>query len=588
MSKIVIYNTNDPNKDLKVELNVKSDMSDIVYSNVVYSDVKYSIKLTLDTQFELSSIKNLKIYIGDNEFYPDGQNKHTYTFRIGDAFKYFIGYINIRVSYEYNYVENVMYSSFFGIAIPDNGEHDLKGISLLEKVLANRHEYVKDEYKTAKGVSEKINIAERIINIYRKIYILKNNIIKQKSESEHFIELKKVKSINGNVLNNIVKNVGRTGMVGVETGGIKYKNKNYLPTKVIKNNVSLDDSDTYENRVIYSFLNWFASELNQDSINIESYDYELSTEQDNLYNSVKNGYKITTVQIDENKKEVRKLIVDRYARISDEANRLLGAYNKILKCRYINKLNKIELTSGFKSGIYHEFFKLMSEWLNRYNSEESTLNDELNFRSYLNNEFNRDMTDIYEEYVFIEINNYVKNNYKGFRRYIGDMENTIDNDEIFHNYVRYERKDSKIEIYKEPIIDANGNTEVGLFRNNNYKNANMDSNSIKYVPDYVIKFSYAGMERYLICDAKFCNSHSEQYSELLYKIGFKYGVGIGCINKNSRVSAVYILRGIGDESNNNIMFGGNTAYGILPINENNNNNENIRTMFRYALSKKVC
>lgn len=583
---------------INLSLSNDDDSNNISNDFIAYADEKYAIEFDIDTVFEPTGLKNVKMTIGNNEYTDFKIRKRVLTFDNSSCpFENYIGYVNIKIEFEYIYVKYMYYSEYFGIAALD----DVKTAGtteMLQYVVDKRMKYARDESKDKRNTVDKLKLVGQIVETYSEsMGWFKSHASSKITKVEQMVDADKISRVSAKTVQSMIKypqNLMRT-----ESRGLNYKGNTYTARKAVCDNMIEVNNDTYENRVVLSFLVWVERDLIDEvnAIKEQMKEEKEKLKEDGSINakykkSIRDGYKVTTEYIDSTRKKLNNEIIKKYKELINRLNSLILLYKNILNCKIIDREVFVKLTNTFRDGAYINIYKYINIWINGQINKDSDI--VYKYKEYLTGVTNTDIARIYEEYAFYEFNRYIARKFVGYRCYMDYIEYKIGDsglgrDRVFNNHITYKRGTKQVEIYFEPIIDVNDTFNIGLKRNNNYRNKDTDDSRIFYTPDYVIKIKNKDKTQYIICDAKFCTCKSEESGELLYRVGFKYGVGCSCTSESDEKVGVYIVRGIGAEENENIMLDGNTAYGIVPVNiDMEDNMKQIDKIFNECLKKDEC
>lgn len=542
------------------------DSNNIDKDFIAYADEQYDIEFKIDTIFEITGLKKVTLTIGNKEYTTHRKEKnHILAFRFDEnVFNDYIGYINIKLKFEYMYQEYCYYSKYFGVAVKDTDISD-NTTGMLEMVVDNRIRYARVEKRDSKESIDNLELAKKIVETYKEsIGWFKGNAITKLVRSEQMTDIDKVRKIDAKTIKSFAN--GR-GLYETKRNGIRYNGNNYLARKVMSKSALEINTETYENVMILSFLYWVRQGIEKEQKAIEEAIGSQAKDED--IKGVKKGYRLTTTYIDNTRRKLQKEALKEYDKVIEEIQKVFREYKNILKCKVQRRVERVRFTGKFRNCAYMKIYRYMCIWNDR--STESEQEKVTKYRKYALGGINNDMAKIYEEYAFYELNRYMAIKNVGFRRTMKFIDyNRGAGETLYNNHIIYTKGKKSIEVYFEPTIDMVDTYGIGIVRNNNYKNIGNDEKLVTYTPDYVIKIKNKDNTRFIICDAKYCTSKSEEQKELLPHVAFKYGIGCKCADEKDEVLGIYIVRGIGTEENANIMQSegimGKMKFGVIPVN----------------------
>lgn len=300
-------------------------------------------------------------------------------------------------------------------------------------------------------------------------------------------------------------------------------------------------TDTYENRVILSFLNTINRELAGLTVEIEqlidTLPKKLEVEKGYVSSSVYMS-KATILTLNHLKEDIQHLQVG--------FHRLHGMFEKIIPAReqYLSTPPKMTPVFARNRG-YRQVFSEIQNW---FALKNVTAGDIRFATAFLQ------ITNLYEVYVLSKLGDFMKEN--GFTLLTSHKVLYDKNEAYFYqnsevnNYFEFEKKDVKITLYYEPVIYEPGNPEcvkTGLVRNTSLSFPRGWGEIAKghyYTPDYILKLEsrYWKGARYIIGDAKY-SSYQNVKDYKVIPLVYRYLFSISPIAAEDEITGLYIFQG---------------------------------------------
>lgn len=519
--------------------------------NTVYSDFDYSLSLSFEKE-----VKTIKLYINDmildvsyidgNIFFNDTNSKSKKVFM--NYFGYVSFYIQIFCEddqvYEY-------YSDYLDIAI----RNDITSEIVREMILyisTNSYEYMFDEETNVKDFSDvkksknknlltEIAVLESILYEYEENFKFFKKSSKYKVTSNNIIDdFEKLKQIKSETIQYIVSNPHYLTTVDYNSG-IKFNKKNLQPKKTLinKNDISFN---IYENQVVLGFLKTVHNTISE---KINGIDKKIITNNSQYIispyiSSSSVMHEAVVEKLNQHKKKLYTIKV--------KIQKIYLMYKSIFGCEEI-VINRIPKPSYIFLEIQHyrKIYKVIKDWFESGNYNLCNEKMLLTFST---------ASQIYEYYVLLKINNYIKENgydLKLSRKYKYSLsKNSRYKNTMFKNTFIFKKQKNEVSIYYQPVIYIDHQVnEIGLFRNNNISLSN--EKSYYYTPDFIIKIKKEQKSHYIILDAKW--SSLESVINYSFKdIVYKYFFSISTINKEDTIDNIWAINGKSNDNQNEYIY----------------------------------
>lgn len=321
-----------------------------------------------------------------------------------------------------------------------------------------------------------------------------------------------------------------------EDANIKISNRLYKIEEMPKENI-IENSDVFENRVIFSFLNSAREFLHSIKYQCEK---ELEKEKVNEIDFSQND---DFISFDNSLRSYKKGIISHYLLeinlLVKKNEQLIHFFNKYIPTKLIPSLPP-KLTTYTQSKIhYRDIFKLINKW---YLASKPNLLDNILLMGLKN------LSSIYEITCLLMLSKTIKNTFQAtlerqeFHNFGEEYsfygeEHSRPEDRV-NNYFIYKNNELRIEMLYEPKI-------YPYRKKNTKKNDLVDISNTKkhdkfgihfYQPDYIIRITSINWSKPLliVLDAKYSNKSSvNKYS--LPKLTQKYLHDIHMLNKNGRM-----------------------------------------------------
>lgn len=518
---------------------------------VVYSDFDYYIKLHFD-----KDIETIKLCINDNALDISYINGNIY---FNDIYKNskkifinYFGYVSFFVQiystdgqlYEY-------YSDYLDVAIRNDITSEIVRNMVLY-ISKNSYEYMFEEDSNVKDFSDvkksnNKNLLTEIAMIENILYEYENNFkfFKQSSKckltSNRIIDdFEKLKEIKSETIQYISSNPHFLTVVNYNTG-IKFNKYNLQPKKTLinKNDISFN---IYENQVVLGFLKHIYNTISE---KISYIDKQTVIPYPNhiVFPYISSSSKIHEVVVENLKQHKKKL-----CNIKIKIQKIYVMYKSIFGCEEII-INHIPKPSYIFLEIkyYRKIYKVIKDWFESGNYNLCNEKMLLTFST---------ASQIYEYYVLLKINNYIKgngynlNSYKKYK-YVLNRNSKYKNT-LFKNTFIFQKQKNQISVYYQPVIyfDHEVNN-IGLFRNNSISLTN--EKSYYYTPDFVVKIEKEQKSQYIILDAKWSSLESVinySFKEIIYK----YLFSISTINSGDTVDKIWVINGKSNDNQEDYIY----------------------------------
>ena len=323
--------------------------------------------------------------------------------------------------------------------------------------------------------------------------------------------------------------------------GFRYGSGYFLPDKVLmtKNMISYD---TYENRLIISFLRKIDSETKRLSEKISDYISSIPDSSSPI------GYIVSFSLLFKVAVDALKEYKEALSGIEERVSRLLSSYQRLFDFRETDELMSCPRPTPVMRSVpqYNIIYSYMVKWFSRKGYEFRAEDIMMRF-------FN--LSSVYEIYVLVKlIRTSINVGFtfsESYKKDYGLRESRYYHNYAYNNAFVFQRNGVNLSIFYSPVIYngfATRNDDISLYRSSSlsYNNAS-DSNSVNrrgsyYVPDYVIKIDHDGQEKYIICDAKY----KKLYNVRAYDIpalGYKYLLSISPSKANASLVGLDIFYG---------------------------------------------
>lgn len=505
---------------------------------VVFNDNAYLFLLTGVT------LLPSKVYINDEAYDAEfcSEELDGVKFKLKDCDKPFLqSFGAIKIEVELNGKQ--YYSKSIAVLV-SNTDINNGVINMIEYIYKNCEDYLYEEHKYSSiisGIKEnetisleaKIAFLEQTLDIYKKSYqYLKNNPYCKLEKKEDIDSFDKLQSISQRTIQYITNNIDELAVVNYDTG-IRFNNQYYQPNRVLVEKSSYS-SDVYENRIIIGFLKTLVSEINITIKNLLEKTYLKSKA------TPKDGYIDSMYQIFS--KSIKRIngYIESLKALQNSYQQLYYFYSRLFNISADIVVALPVVTPVFRSiNAYRQIYIVIHRWFSIGNYDLGK--DEL-LLSFIST------SKIYEYYCLIKmlchINRNTDYNLTESKRISYRINNRYYTDSKYNNTFIFDKGDSKLTLFFQPVIYGNNRAfnGINIFRNTS-SNSKQDNNRGKtYTPDYIIKIEYDNTTNYIIVDAKFStpeNIRLHQLQELVYK----YLFSISTLNDNDQIAGLYILCG---------------------------------------------
>ena len=386
-----------------------------------------------------------------------------------------------------------------------------------------------------KSLEAQIYLAKNITSLYERLYSYFKINSRSRIQKDAVVDrIEKLQTVSSKTLEFIVSHPEQLKTIK-GTNGVKIGNRFYEPQKtmVLENHFSFD---LYENRVVIGFLKKILESINNLYEQCKHLLEELPENEDYNENYVNSSYYICCL--------TRKRIQDNAVVLKQLSERLHNMWN--MYCDALQVTPEGLATFPRPTPVfmtipqYNQVFICIQEWFRfgvyDFSSEKYML-------SLIK------ISSLYEVFLLVKMGMYFQD--RGYS--LNSKEKTIypvnrkwkyKNTSIC-NTLRFSRNQSELTIYYQPVVfdytrERNG---IGLYKNNSISvNNNSDEGAHYYSPDFIMKFSINGKNRYLILDAKF-SSLSTVKKFKIQELVFKYLFSISAIDKDDTLAGLCIIYG---------------------------------------------
>lgn len=564
--------------------------------NKVYNDVIYSIKLEPS-----KSIDNIYVYVNQDMTVCDFRDNTIYFYEDSRyVFNQIIGLAQITMFIMYSDGSTEwMYSEYVSVLIKST-ETNRALDSMLKYVYENQADVLRyDRNVTGTGATSynvyddfwsQIVLLEEIANTYENNYGYFMANCRTKLEKVDTLErIEKLQEITPKTIQYIVQH---PEYLKSSVSGIKSGRQCFLPSKTLMTQNRITN-DIYENRVVVGFLELLLSEIRQLSKKITDYTSLIGSG-----NETENGYIVSSHLLYMNAHARLIEFLEKLSVLENKYHQLLVSYSNILKVKRIPMQSCPEPSAIFMN--VPQYNKIYTEIRRWFGKKGYDLQNERVMLQFMN------APAIYEAYVLIKLINHIKD--RGYKLVTSEVvtypkqSSWIYKNGDYQNTFVFEGEDAKITLYYEPVLydtDCSDVNQISLYRNNTISLNHETDDERKghyYVPDFIIKYEERGVERYLICDAKFSRKNKVQY-QLLPDLIYRYLVSVSPISTNVTVAGMIIFYGLTEENeeiesfyNRKLKEGPNILPRIemLPLSENlaySIQDSNSIEMFRMLLTE---
>lgn len=513
--------------------------------NKVYSDRTYDVYLN----GELSDIRNVTLFI--NGFEVDSKfNNGKFYFKDNRIFIDNFGFVQISLLISfYNNIEITLNSDYFNVMIKENEES--KCIRrMAEYVYSNQEKLLFDgtmksldtsslKESEKKTIESQVAIIKEIISEYRQSFrYFKTNskfTLKSNNTIDKFEKLNYVSSDTISYITQHPEELRET----LGESGIKVGKRNFIPknTLIINNKVSFD---IYENQIVVGFLSSLINNVVtlRKEINMRVIDF--SEEQ-----ITEDGYQASAFMIyGATKKKLENFSLE-LLKCVDELVALLKQYKHILPVSQFIVADVPKPTHTFLSiKQYNRIYKCIKKW---YEFGIYDLKQDEFLLPFLAN------SQLYEYYVLLKLYNYFDGaDYELSRK--DRFTYKVPNSKYFKNTMYantycFQKGDVSITMYYQPVIffkKSMASNQINIIRNTKLSMANhINQKEIEgkfYLPDYIIKFSKNGIDKYLILDSKYSNQNTVK-NWYFPNLTFKYLFSLAPIFDNSEIIGLCAING---------------------------------------------
>ncbi len=547
-----------PNKEsVSIELNSEKKpyaVEDILSIHCkVFDDVQYELQFSSDAE-----VGNITVYI-NGELVDTSVNNDKIIF-LGEnrcAFSGIIGFAQLALRVDYSDGKDEwFYSEYLSVLIKQS-DRNVVIDSIIKYVYKNQADILRNDSKVtnlSKSLDNQyddfwsqIVLIEEIATVYENSFgYFKANCRYKLDQVETLDRIEKLQHVDSGTIQYIVQH---PEYFKREVTGIKHGMEYFLPSKTLMKQNRITH-DIYENRVVLSFLRFVSDYLfklkNQVSDYLKQIDIDPEAE---------DGYIVSSYLLYVDAKEVLTDFYERLRELENKYHNLVTSYRDVLRITEIPMYKQPEPTAIFLNiPQYNRIYVCIKRWYDRSGY------DLINERIMLN--FS-DVPAIYEAYVLIKLINQIKDSgytlkssscvtYPKQARWKYQNRN-------YNNTFVFSDETSELVLYYEPIIYDKDKTYVngiGIYRNNSVsinKDSEEEIRGHYYVPDYVLKYSENGKERYIIGDAKFARYRKVKYT-FTPELSYKYLTSISPVSEDSDIRGLYVFYALNDGNNMSRSF----------------------------------
>lgn len=526
-----------------IELHNIDDTSiNISPSNAVYADCEYKMKLEGNRR---DDINNVLIYINGNE-----ENCHIddniLRFDNKRIFSDYFGFVTIEMELMMESGDAIsLATDSISVLIKrgymsENIDSMLKYIFRHEKGLLYKNEKMSvgqdNVQKTNQdNISSKLKLAEEISAFYENNFGYFN--ANSRFKVSEIYEIDHIEKMNHPSPKTLQYMVTHPEMLKDTMGskGIIWMGKNYFPEKTLipKNYYS---TDIEENQVIVGFISKIIYDLEDLLKKIDRIIELMPTffiPNEQYMHSSSLIFNNTGGDLQDKAIIIRRLL--------KKFKMLRNLYKEALNVTLIELVNPPKPTPTFMAiPHYNMIFNSIYQWFNFAEYDFRHQNFMLSARN---------ISSLYEIYALCRLLEEIKE--KGYTfdrsfecRYPISTRSKFENANCKNTFVFYKGEET-LTLYYQPVIynrDERRINGIGLYRNNSFSLRSINDRGSYYSPDYIVKISTDGKERYSIIDAKFSSKESVEN----YKVAdlcFKYLFSISPVDIDSQIEGLYILYG---------------------------------------------
>lgn len=389
-----------------------------------------------------------------------------------------------------------------------------------------------------KSLESQIVLAEKIAPIYESSYgYFKANARFKMCSRERVDSLEKLQQVAPATLRHIAQHPEQLRQT-IGTAGIRIGKRNYQPQKtlVTQNEYS---TDIYENQIIVSFLKQMGSNTQELSNKIQQI-----LDSFPIKDEYQDEYVYSSFFIFSNTRKTLANFLVAVNKLTVRFKHLWHSYQCTLGTEEVFLKQAPKPTAIFLSiPHYNRIFVQIHQWFNYgiYDFEREKF-----MLSFIK------ISLLYESYILTKLIQYFKCQeleFSGGRQchYPTGRRWKYENTKCNNTFV-FSGNQQTMTIYYQPVIfdtDKSTVNQIGLYRNNTASLGSDDDGDRRghyYVPDFLIKITRGGTNKYILCDAKFSTTNNT-LNRYFPDLAYKYLLSISPITQNDVVSGLCIING---------------------------------------------
>lgn len=538
---------------------------------VVYSHISYSF--FLDSQ-DPEKIDGVEVYINDQKE-PCRSENGTIRFpganSDGCIFLECYGYVTITLILSLrDGTKQIFSTDYLPVMVRQGPLND--AVSAMTKYVYENQELLQLDGKIRgryqanlkenglQNLSALLILAKEIALIYETSYGFFKTNSRTRLEKESVIDrLEHVQAITPATLTYIASHPEQLKPVNSPVG-IRVHSRCYQPEKTLAMH-QINSYDTYENRVVLSFLRKMVDEVSEMQHRCANLLSKLSAvlpedeipQNANLPRSityVNSGFFIfyQTEHLLVNAQQVLQQLYNTFTH-------LWRLYSHTLRIPQESMMHKPRPSAIFLAvPQYNKIFVKIHQWFTfgiyDFSKEKYML-------SFMN------ITSLYERYLLIKMADYFHTN--GYSLWSGStfaypmMEYARYENTTCRNTFLFRKENTRVTLYYQPVIYDNRYRQqngIGLYRNNSIPSRDQDDTNDSphhtgmkyYTPDYLLKVEKDGHARYLILDAKFSSPDTVR-KHSVRDLAFKYLFSLSTLDQSDTLTGMCLLCGQCAEGN---------------------------------------
>ena len=524
----------------------------------VYYDWNYSGKI------EDESVRGVtKVYINDL-YIPTTFKEGELLFSDGtQIFHDCYGVAQISIELQTDDGPRMLHSGYLQVMVHDDEQND--SVRRMAEFVGKNNDLLygdgvlPDEVKSfreneQKTLESKLKLLKDISQIFEDNYrYFKSNSRYTTIPRENIDSFEKLRFISAKTVQYIAQHPEELYDVG-EVTGVKILGRNYHPRKtLITSNVP--SYNIYENQYIVSFLRYIIKEVcdvEQGMRELKGRKEAIPKEEGEYVPSSKFIYGQIEETLTNELKNVQELVA--------KYKKLYSAYKQILPVETVSVKGRLRPTAIFRAvPQYRHIYEGMVKWF----CMEPELASGYKYLLYMLRG-----SDLYEAYVLSKLICHFRNNgyalahseKKPYKKLYGLSEKAFYKDTDCKNYFLFEKENSSITVYYQPIVHTEDKSRVcgiGLYRNTTIpfpKDLDDDRSSSGdyYTPDFIIKHEVPGAgAKYCILDAKFSEIERVKKNSVA-ALAYKYLFSITTTDNEDSIVSLCIVNGKSKNENDTV------------------------------------